>query len=241
MAKTVLDNCDNVALWTSSDDTNFTKSQDTGDKQEGTGSIKVVASSDVVWIKEYDGAAEPDSGGNYDWTLGGTDSVSSDGDILTLNTVGIGTRYNYYSQAPDVNFDNGFTLEARVKIIDCETTGFFLILISDGTQDEHVVFKLFEDKIDVRGTQYNMNTTDDFHIYRITVSGTTIKVYVDGIERISASVFVEATDDRVIFGDDRSATGLNVNAQMDYLNYKLGEAKSPREFENDTITRDLGA
>jgi len=41
----VLDNADTVANWTSSDDTYFTKSQDTSDKQEGTGSVKVVASS----------------------------------------------------------------------------------------------------------------------------------------------------------------------------------------------------
>lgn len=31
----------------------------------------------VAWTKEYDGAAEPDSGGGYDWTLVGTAFSSS--------------------------------------------------------------------------------------------------------------------------------------------------------------------
>ena len=41
----VLDNADTVANWTSSNPTYFTASQDTIDKQEGTGSIQVAASS----------------------------------------------------------------------------------------------------------------------------------------------------------------------------------------------------
>lgn len=43
MAKIVLDNCDVVGNWVTSDATNFAKSQDEADKQEGTGSIKVAA------------------------------------------------------------------------------------------------------------------------------------------------------------------------------------------------------
>jgi len=48
MAKTVLENCDNHALWTPNDAVNFPPSQDEADKQEGTGSIKVIASSDLL-------------------------------------------------------------------------------------------------------------------------------------------------------------------------------------------------
>ena len=40
-----LDNADTVANWTSSNSTRFTPSQDTSDKQEGTGSVQVIASS----------------------------------------------------------------------------------------------------------------------------------------------------------------------------------------------------
>ncbi|MBA7548482.1 hypothetical protein ES705_40942 [subsurface metagenome] len=43
MAEKILDNCDNVANWVTSDAVNFAKSQDEADKQEGTGSIKVAA------------------------------------------------------------------------------------------------------------------------------------------------------------------------------------------------------
>lgn len=49
MAKTVLDNCDNVANWVSSDNTHFAKSQDEADKREGTGSIKVVTSASYAY------------------------------------------------------------------------------------------------------------------------------------------------------------------------------------------------
>jgi len=82
-----IDNADTVANWTSSDDTNFTKSQDTDDKKEGTGSIKVVASSDELSALPQSGNAqgywklEETSGTRYDET-------GNDNDLTEVNTVG---------------------------------------------------------------------------------------------------------------------------------------------------------
>lgn len=182
----------------------------------------------IDWTKEYDGAAEPNSGGNYNWTLVGTDHASSDGNILTINTVGKGGVACYYTQAPDVNFDNGFTLEFRAKVIAIEGD-WMGVEIRDGTQSEAALFYFFADRVQLNSygaTEYLMNTTDKFHIYRITVSGTTIKLYVDGIRRITDTVSASASD-LVIFGDARTATGKNQNVQIDYLNYKLGAAITP--------------
>jgi len=178
----------------------------------------------VAWTKEYDGAAEPDSGGDYDWSRDGQDWASSDGDILTLNTVGQGTGYCTYIKYPDVDFNSGFTLEARVKIIAVESTGRLLIGIQDGTQDEHTNLGIYDDRVAIGGITFNMDTTDGFHIYRITVSGTTIKLYINSILRITAAVHSASVGNKVFFGEVSNTDGLNVNAQIDYLNYKLDEA-----------------
>lgn len=63
MAKDIvlLDDCDNAGNWTSSDDTYFTKSQETGDKKEGTGSIKIVTSSGYSADRCTGGSASADS------------------------------------------------------------------------------------------------------------------------------------------------------------------------------------
>src|SRR3989304_3266397 len=60
----VVDNADTSANWVSSDGTNFTVSQETTDKQEGTGSVKIVAAV----ISGFDGGTGAD--GTLDLSLG---------------------------------------------------------------------------------------------------------------------------------------------------------------------------
>jgi len=103
MAKTVLDNCDNHALWTPSDAVNFPPSQDEADKQEGTGSIKVIASSDLLaalpqsanvqgyWKLEEESGNRTDISGNnntladYNTVLFGAGKIGSAADFELNN------------------------------------------------------------------------------------------------------------------------------------------------------------
>ncbi|MHA1302203.1 MAG: hypothetical protein ACTSPI_00685 [Candidatus Heimdallarchaeaceae archaeon] len=243
MAIKLLDNCDNVTNWVSSDNTNFAKSQDTGDKQEGTGSIKVIASSEPTWDLIYSGDVEPDADG---WTLSGADYCSVAGGICTIDTVTPGgTAKCSYQKTPAVDFDSGITAEIRVKVISSSAAGNLTFLVGDNAQDETIHLFLYTDHILFKGSTtetYNMNTTDDFHTYRITVSGTTAKLYIDGILRITLTVrSLTLTYNFIRFGDDSSTDGYNSKSEWDYVKLALGEVKSPNEFLNDVITRDLGA
>jgi len=179
----------------------------------------------ISWTKEYDGAAEPDSGGAYDWTLAGTDYSTSDGSVLTIDSIGQGANSCYYIQSPAVDFDSGVTLEARVKHVQDEGAGYLSIAIMDGTQNERVRFRVYDTQIWCEGTAYNMDTTTDYHIYRIVVEGTRIDVYVDGIRRIeNETVYSSASPNQIRFGDENSADGINTESIIDYFNYILGSA-----------------
>lgn len=182
----------------------------------------------IAWTKEYDGAAEPDSGGNYDWVLAGTDFATSDGNILTINTIGQGTGYCNYQRTPDVNFDDGITMEVRAKLgtVVNGDTNRLTLNIYDGTQDEYFYCIITPDNIDTNGGNYGLDTSK-WHTYRLTVKGTTLKVYVDGVLRITDTIINFACTDLVTFGDTSGAAGLNLNVEIDYLNYKIGEAIIP--------------
>lgn len=188
----------------------------------------------ISWTKEYDGAAEPDSGGDYDWVLTGVDHASSDGDILTINTIGQGTVRNYYRQIPNVDFNAGITVEVKAKIIATENSYAFTINMYDGTQDEYAEFRIYDNKIRIAGIDY-VTTTTNWHTYRITISGTTVKVYVNGILRITGTVGSATVSDTLSFGDVSNVNGNNINIQIDYLNYKLGEAITPPAFSNFSL------
>jgi hypothetical protein len=85
----VLDNADTVANWTSSDDTYFTKSQDTSDKQEGTGSIQVVASGvtdDALYFLKTLSAGDHDSVATKYENLDVEMEVKSGNQTISANT-----------------------------------------------------------------------------------------------------------------------------------------------------------
>ncbi len=75
-------------------------------------------------------------------------------------------------------------VEARVKVI----SGLSRIIISNSLAQERL--ELFPDRIELwsrKTIRYAMDTTKDFHVYRIVTQGKNVKVYVDGELRLDGS------------------------------------------------------
>jgi len=104
----------------------------------------------------------------------------------TLTIADRGTQpgdFHYYRCAWGADPAGRSVVEARVKVI----SGLSRIIISNGVAQERL--ELLPDRIELwsrKTVRYAMDTTTDFHVYRIVTEGKDVKVYVDGQLRLNA-------------------------------------------------------
>ncbi len=74
----------------------------------------------------------------------------------------------------------GAVVEARIKVVDCQGACGVMLMVADGVHEDALT--LYKDKIrlDQAKLEYAANTTDDFHVYRIEIRKTDIRVFMDG-------------------------------------------------------------
>lgn len=138
------------------------------------------------------------------------------------------TERLYYSYE-DLNLSNsvGYQIEAKFKVIDGGTSASQSIQIGDGTYYFYVHFTtsavtLLSNYI-VEATQtYSMDTTDDYHIYLINVSGTAITITIDGTLRISGTLDASSSSKIITWGAIVNGTNWWGQVYWDYIKYKVG-------------------
>jgi len=188
-----------------------------------------------TWTIKYDGNVLPENA-DPPWRLT-TPTIYqgdrwTDGDILALYTTDVSSKRELqYQQDNIVDRSTGITIEARVKI------GYISL---DGTIpdtqialcDSHAFFGLvfLEDRVhevDRPDNYYLVNTTERFHVYRVTSVNGTTKVYVDGIYRLTITGFAYSYN-YALFGDMRmDPGGMNGLSYWDYVKIDITGAKPP--------------
>ena len=152
---------------------------------------------------------------------------------FTIDTAGTGTD-PCGTGYPIDSFDNatGATAEVKMKILEAPAAGSDGAMFSliDGSREGKISF--YDDRIYIRDSNelkktYKMDTTDDFHIYRLAIIGRTLKVYVDGAEVASVVLSGTNPDKKILFGDLSNKEGENINAQVEYLAYSVAGALAP--------------
>ena len=98
-----------------------------------------------------------------------------DGAMLIADRGANGGDYIYFNYAWGARPDAPAEAQAEVKVVD----GWNNITVSNGVSVERVM--LYPDYIGTYYSKlrYDMDTTDDFHAYRVVVQGDDIRVYVD--------------------------------------------------------------
>jgi len=107
----------------------------------------------------------------------------ADGALLIADRGTVSGDYHYYRYAWGANPDEPLVMEAQVKVV---SDGSFLIF-SNGLAHERL--GLWPDRIELymhKDIRFDMDTTDDFHTYRVETEGADLRVYVDGELRLDA-------------------------------------------------------
>lgn len=121
----------------------------------------------------------------------------------------------------------GYTVTARLKVIDSSSSLSQWIMIYDGTYHFPLYFADDEIKVpniyttSVSDDVYAMDTTDAYHIYVIEVSGSSLTVKVDGTTRITATLDATTSSKFIEFGDHATTTTGGGEVYWDYIRYEL--------------------
>jgi len=99
-----------------------------------------------------------------------------DGALLVSDRGEEAGDYLYFSYPWEAQADRLAVAEAEVRVID----GWSNFTISNGARTERVTLRPDHIGTHYTGLRYDMDTTDDFHTYRVEVQGEDIRVYVDG-------------------------------------------------------------
>src|SRR3990167_7457788 len=122
------------------------------------------------------------------------------------------------------NSADGITAEARLKIIrgypspDWDTWAEFSV--RDGSRYIPVYFATNAVTSGLEGANevYSMDTTDDYHVYRLIVASTTYELYVDGVLRNFGSSIASGGAKVIQFrGDSNGLAGMETS--WDYVYY----------------------
>ncbi len=135
------------------------------------------------WTLSYDGNAKPTQPWHRD---PGSERVHEEvqkGALLLADRGAQGGDYCYYRAAWGADPDAESVVEARVKVV----AGSSYLIFANGRSGERLM--LSPDGISLyhnRKLHHSMNTTEDFHTYRVVCKGVNVQVHVDGKLRLDA-------------------------------------------------------
>lgn len=152
------------------------------------------------WTIVYDAGEKPKAPWYRDPGSERTEEKLVDGALFIADRGTVSGDYHYYRYAWGADPAEPIVVEARAKAV----SGSSYVIISDGVAHERL--GLWPDHIGLwtnRDIRYEMDTTDDFHTYRIVTKGEDLKVYVDGELRLDAAGLFTArgrTQNQLAFG-----------------------------------------
>lgn len=135
------------------------------------------------WSVVYEGIAKPGRLWQRDPGSARTAEELVDGALRIADRGEVAGDYLYYRYAWGADPQGEAVAEARVKVV----SGSSFLIVSNGVGGERL--GLWPDRIELfhnRKLQYKMDTSGDFHLYRLELKGVDLKVFVDGQLRIDA-------------------------------------------------------
>lgn len=173
------------------------------------------------WTLSYDGDRLPMKPWGRDTGSARTEEHLADGALRISDKGTAAGDYHYWRFPWQADPECPITIEAKVRVI----SGSSYILLSNGVAQERL--GLWPDHIDLwhnRKLRFDMDTTADYHVYRIECTGNDLQVFVDGQLRIDATgKFARATAtprNELCFGAANSP-GLG-DAWWDYIRVRSG-------------------
>lgn len=198
---------------------------------------------------------KPESEATNAWTYSGTATTSVASNSLNIsaptNEQGL---YSNTANTPDIT---QFTAETKARFTASTAdfqTGLFqqyaeLFYIFDNTAHRTIAIDIYRGKIIIHNVATGANAefrlnTDDYHVYRVTSSGSpspTTNFYVDGIlvYTYTNAVVAGAVTTRIQFGVDTQTYNTGIVCDFEYYAYYTGAVKAPLAADSTGSLADI--
>ena len=201
--------------------------------------VRAAATADSsTWAGKYECDAKPADDGWNNGNPTAPNYVSAAGGILTIDSVDFGTSPWFNRTPPSLDLTTGTppgaTFEWRAKMIVAENNASIApsllgVAAADGSK---VVIGITETQVFANGAWYAMDTTDDFHVYRVTMESSGYHLYIDGLH-VLAGALDSGSANYIEFGDETGAD--DAEYQTDYIRWTdEGAFAPPVTFASDT-------
>ncbi len=139
--------------------------------------VQVLVGAAIPWDDTYNCTVEPPAA-TPAWTLGGADHCVAAAGIITIDTAtpGGGAQCNYYLDVAGISNATGWIREFKMKVGSAVAgTQSLGIVVRDGVYEERLLFADDNIRLLIDGDDFDMDTTDDYHVYQI--AGETVPGY----------------------------------------------------------------
>ncbi|MBI5688019.1 MAG: family 10 glycosylhydrolase [Verrucomicrobia bacterium] len=141
------------------------------------------AASEETWTVAYEADKLPAKPWHRDSGSPRTEEKLAKGALTIADRGNVPGDYHYYRYPWGADPAGKSVVETRVKVV----SGLSRVIITNGEAQERL--ELLPDRIELwsrKTVRHAMDTTKDFHVYRIETQGKDIKVFVDGELRLNA-------------------------------------------------------
>ncbi len=213
-----------------------------GAKAYTTKSINVVNPGEGKWVV-YSADKLPTEEG---WTINTYNSEPNlqtvSGGVLDYKKPAGAHHYTHRWDLAGLDNSIGTTMEARIKVVSGGMTYGYadnspygaMIDIRDGKKIAGLAMN--KDTLRIGSKYYYMDTTDNFHVYRLTLQGNVIRIYVDGKLAIEEVAQDYTAAKGVLFAVATSSWTGYGESLWDHVKYTTEGAFSPEQYNFPTAT-----
>jgi sialidase-1 len=136
-----------------------------------------VAAEDVVWTQTYDMTRHPGLSG---WLGDNTSDEVKEGVLRIVDGSTVAGSGHCFQVDWEASPAREAVVEARVKVISCVGEAGVCLWVSNGVNEDGLT--LYPDRVELAFAKlkYDLDTTADFHVYRLTIQRHDLKLSVDG-------------------------------------------------------------
>jgi len=187
--------------------------------------FELACSAEVPWDVDYQADKMPTEAIAGVEVQGTTDAVSCEKGFLAFHDGVL-----FLTKKIDAYNSTGITLEARLKVDRTRDQSRFELYVSDRHATE--ALNITDRRIGTYYSHiyYDMNTGDDFHVYRLAARGDDLRVYVDGRLVINGKRAYLGRRAYHYRGHDANAIrfgGYRMHGWMDYVRFTAKGAYAP--------------
>ncbi len=143
-----------------------------------------IAQDGDQWTMSFDMQTFPSTGG---WFGKSTRAELEEGVLRVVDDSSDVGEGHCFSVNWEAEPEQEAVAEARMKVVSAEGYAGVALWVSNGGSEEGIQFQTDHIKLAFSGLRYDLDTTADFRLYRITVKGEDLKLYVDGELAIDAT------------------------------------------------------